>query len=464
MHLSKLSTIIFFLSSLFLIASPNKNYEAFMFDIFLMNEGKVVQINDLQELDYDNKEHKTLLLMGGIQGDEPGGFNATNIFLMRYKVNNGKVVVVPVLNKHSMILNHRGIYGDMNRKFATLNKNDPEYEIIEKIKKLINIPSIDIIFHLHDGSGFYRPTFVNNLLNPNRWGNCSIIDQINMTNHVEFGDLENNANKIIDHINSNLLKPFHKYHIHNTKTADGDKEMLKALTFYAISNNKPAYANEASKELKLPERVYYHLLAIEKMMHIAGIEFERDFELTPNGIRNVLYDKNLNVVINENNIFPLFNLRPNLNYIPLPKNITLNNIKLKSDSKILTLSSKYKNEIIFKYGNRVLTRFTPIFLDFDNSLESLKVNIDDSEKEVKIGSMIKVKNSIKFLNLNGYRINIIGFVKKGDNSKKPNEMGYTIKHSDFIERFSIDRSGLIFRAEVYKGDMFSGNILIDFSD
>ena len=46
----------------------------------------------------------------------------------------------------------------------------------------------------------------------------------------------------------------------------GDKEMLKSLTYYAITQNKSAFANEASKNLNAEQRTYYHLVAIEEYM------------------------------------------------------------------------------------------------------------------------------------------------------------------------------------------------------
>ena len=92
----------------------------------------------LYKLDSNNHSNKpALLVISGIQGDEPGGFNATSILIKHYKVYDGSVWVVPSLNQYSILRNNRGIYGDMNRKFAKLDKSDPEYQIIQDIKKII---------------------------------------------------------------------------------------------------------------------------------------------------------------------------------------------------------------------------------------------------------------------------------------------------------------------------------------
>ncbi|PAF44543.1 purine-nucleoside phosphorylase [Helicobacter sp. 11S02596-1] len=400
------------------------------------------------------------MLMGGIQGDEPGGFNATNMFLMHYKILDGNVWVVPVLNKHSMLLNHRGIYDDMNRKFASLSPNDPEAPIISHIKDLITAKEVDAILHLHDGSGFYRPTYQSPLLGPNRWGNCSIIDQETL-NGARFGNLEEILTGITQHINQKLLKPIHQYHIRDTHTAKGDKEMEKALTYFAIKNNKPAFANEASKELPLEQRVYYHLLAVEGMLDQIGIAYQKDFELTPKNLYRLINDKTLDVIIANRIVLPLYGLRPVLNHFPLPKNVEISQIPLESKAKIIGLLPK-NNQIWLKYGNKLMSRINPDYMEFDTSLKTIALKIDGKEITADIPSILRAKENFEILPLEGYRVNVIGYVIPGDTSKKPNESGITISKKDCIPKFSIDRAGKIFRVEIYKGEQFSGMVLIRF--
>lgn len=58
---------------------------------------------------------------------------------------------------------------------------------------------------------------------------------------------------------------------------------------------------------------------IEAFLRQAGIRFRRDFALTPEGVRGELRD-NLGVSFAENRIFlPLEDVRPTINYLPLPK-------------------------------------------------------------------------------------------------------------------------------------------------
>ena len=406
-----------------------------------------------------NPSKPVLLIMSGIQGDEPGGFNATSIFIKNYKIKSGNVWVIPNLNQYSIIKNNRGIYGDMNRKFAALSKNDPEYRIIQEIKKIILDSRVEAILHLHDGSGFYREKYINNLLNQNRWGNCSIIDQDTL---FEDKDLNNKISYVVDYINSNLLKELHRYRVKNTNTALGDKEQEKSLTYFATLNKKMAFANEASKSLSLNERVYYHLLAIEGMLDNLGIKFERNFEFNLKTIDKLINDENMDISINGIIKLPLFNLKNKLDFFPLDKN----NLSFESNTPIISLS-KEKQKYKIKNGNKNIAYLNPFFIEFDNGLENAKLNVDGEELEAKIGDIIKVKNVFKIINLDeNYRVNVIGYTKKNT----INEAEINIEKKDLINKFSIDKNGNKFRIEFYKKanseekEKFSGMIIVDFSN
>ncbi|BEG57868.1 Purine nucleoside phosphorylase [Helicobacter sp. NHP21005] len=375
---------------------------------------------------------------------------------MHYKILSGSVWVVPVLNRYSMLRNHRGVYGDLNRKFAYLSSKDPEYPLIQSIKKIITAKEVDVILHLHDGSGFYRPHYESPLLNPRRWGNSSIIDQDELPG-VPFGHLKQVSQGIIANVNKSLLKPLHRYYIRNTHTAQGNVEMEKALTYFAIKHKKPAFANEASKELPLPARVYYHLLAIEGLLKELGIHYSKDFTLSPENLYKLINDPSLSVVLNDNTILPLYGLRGHLNFFPLPKNTPLEQISLKSKSYILGLLPKQK-QVWLKYGNKLMTRLHPLYLPFDGSLKSVKLEIDGKLEESAPAKIVEVHRSLKVLAQEGYRVNVIGFTHMG----AKDEAGFKITHKDLDKRYSIDTEGRIFRIEFYKGDAFSGMVLARF--
>ncbi|WP_300447797.1 M99 family carboxypeptidase catalytic domain-containing protein [uncultured Helicobacter sp.] len=430
-----------------------------------LNAENLVRDFALYKLNENDKRAPTLLLMGGIHGDEPGAYYSTDIFMRHYKITKGSVWVVPVVNPHGMFANMRGVYGDMNRKFAALATNDPDYQSIQKIKQLLAEKDIDISLHLHDGSGYWRPQYISNLLNPARWGNCSVIDQPEL-NGAKYGDLESFVAQMVADINLHILNPLHRYHVHNTHTkAKNNTEQLKALTFFSLSLGKPALTNEASKELDIPTRVYYHLLAIESLLGQLGIGFERDFELNVASVKELLSPALLQIKIEEHITLPLDSLRPFLTHFPLPKNTAPKHIKTQSDSHLLGLVRNTQGNIELKYGSRTISTLIPQYHTFDASLQHIRIKIDEQWQSVPIGSIVYAKDSIEFEPLEDYRINVIGYVKPNDNSPMPDEVGIRIYKKDFIPRYSIDTQALSYRAEIYhKKDILSGIVIISFKN
>jgi hypothetical protein len=392
----------------------------------------------------------TLLIIGGIQGDEPGGFNAAAIVSTHYTIKSGNVWIVPNLNFYSIIKRSRGPYGDMNRKFAALNKNDPEYEAVQRIKSIITDEQVDLILNLHDGSGFYRPEYVDKKHNPHRWGQSCIIDQETMI-APQYGDLKNIADFITSRVNDALLKEEHRFHVHNTRTREGDKEMEKTLTYFAINNGKPAFANEGSKEFSTQYRVYYHLLAVEAYMDYMGIEFERHFPLTPEGIKTVINDE-YQITLFEKITLPTKGIRNTLKYFPTDKNKILY-----SSQNPLICAIKEGNSYKIHYGNHKIVSLSPQFFHYDDSLEKLEIVVDGSIEKVSPGSTICVDKYFKIRSKEGYRINVIGY----SNAQKI-ETDIKIYRKNMPKRFSIDKNGKIFRVEVYKGKKFSGMFLVKF--
>lgn len=408
-----------------------------------------------------SKSAPTLLLVGGIHGDEAGAYYTTDLFLQHYTITKGSVWVVPAANPHSMFANVRGLYGDMNRKFAQISFKDPDYTNIQKIKELLSHEEIDISMHLHDGSGYWRPTYENKLFNQYRWGNCSVVDQSYLEG-VKYGEIESFAAQMVADINEHIRDPLHTYHVYNTHTkAKYDKEQLRALTFYSLSIGKPALTNEASKELSVPLRVYYHLLAIESLLDQLGIQYERDFELEPSRVAEILHPP-AQVRFEDSITLPLDSIRPMIKYFPLPKGVDPAHFKLESPSRVMGFVKNAKGLMELKYGSRTLSTFVPEWRVYDKSLDSVHMMIDGQERAVPMGSIVYPKEDVEFVPIHGYRVNIIGYVQPGENSNQPNEVGVRVSQKDFMPRFSLDKPALVYRAEIYKGEALSGMIMISF--
>ncbi|WP_258238665.1 M99 family carboxypeptidase catalytic domain-containing protein [Arcobacter sp. F2176] len=401
------------------------------------------------------QDDNTLLIVGGIQGDEPGGFMAASLIATHYEITKGSVWIVPNLNFTSIIERSRGPFGDMNRKFAYISKEDPDYVDVERIKELIKKPEVKLIVNLHDGSGYFRKKFIDNYHSPYRWGQSSIIDQ-SKVNVPVYGNLAEISKEVCEKVNAHLIRKEDIYHTHNTKTKLGDKEMEKTLTYYAINNGKAAFGNEASKELPVHERTYYHLLALEKYMDIMGIEFKRKFDLQPLALRDVI-DNDIYISFYDDKIkIPLSDIRNYISYFPTKKD---GKIDFKPSSPVMTVIKNGNSTYSIHYGNRRLSILEPDYLDVSEKKEDIKFKIDGKEKQVKIGSLVDVSNSF-LVYPNDYRVNVIGYVNKAHK----NESGLEIEKDEILQRFSLDVKGQIYRVEFYNKDdnKFAGMVLVKF--
>lgn len=397
----------------------------------------------------------TLLVVGGIQGDEPGGFNAAALLVTHYRITRGTVWVVPNLNFISIINRSRGVFGDLNRKFLTIPQNDPEYQTIQKIKEIILNRQVDVVLNLHDGSGFYRPQYIDAMHNPRRWGQTVIIDQ-DQIDHLQFGNLGGIANRVVEGMNEHLFSPEHVCHVKDTKTCRGDVEMEKALTYFVVRNRKPAFGIETSKEFPTAQRSYYHLRALESFMQVMGIGFERQFLLTTEGIDRAI-NSNIKLALFDNKIFlDMTNARKRLTFIPFKKGF---DVEFTPRSPLLAVINAGNCYDVY-HGNRRITSIFPQFCEYDSSIDSITMRVDGREQDIKFGDMVTVGDSFLIVPREGYRVNVIGFKKQGAG----NESGIPICKSDTSDRFSIDQDGRLYRVEVYRKKKFAGMVLVNFGE
>jgi hypothetical protein len=406
-----------------------------------------------------NGQGPTLLVIGGIQGDEPGGFSAASLLVTHYEISKGSVWVVPNLNFPSIVHSSRGLHGDMYRKFASLSTQDPEYETIQRIQELILAPRVDLVINMHDGSGFYRHKRENALLNPERWGQSIVIDQEFIDDAVlqnpRFKNLHALAANVAAKVNTKVLQELHSYHIKNTHTKNYDREMEKSLSYFAVVNGKAAFGIEASKEISPGLRAFYHTCLLEGFMQEMGIEFTRKFHPSVQGVLTAL-NKDVSIRLFDNRtVLTLDNARKTtLGYLPVRSGAELKTTP--SNPLLAVLPGSREWRVI--YGNRTLTKFTPEYIDFDESLQEVDVIVDGQPLKAYFGDVVQVETSFLVPHLRGYRVNAIGAMKEKDGT----ESGMELVREDFATRYSMDKSGYVYRVEVYKGQAFCGMILVNF--
>lgn len=401
-----------------------------------------------------NNNGPTLLVIGGIHGNEPGSYFAAAILSKYYTIQKGSLWVIPNLNHESIAKNSRGINGDMNRKFADIDPKDPDYAIVQEIKSIIADPSVDLILNLHDGHGFYRKEYKNTIFNPGAWGQTCVIDQTSLDSDHMYKDLNKIAEAVRNELNDGLIQDYHCFDIRNTNTRFDDEAMKHSLTYFAINNNKPAFAIETSKNLPtLHEKVFYQLRAIEAYMRIMGISYKRSFELTAENLISLL-QKNESVTINHTLMLNLENSKKELGFVPL--NTSQNTFDF---SHPLGIAIKNKDKFDLFIGNNKVVTLTPSFHETIECNDKIQIEVDRNQKTITFSTEFFVNDDFKvIIQDKGMRLNVIGYSAKGKND----EANVNISINDLDPKYSIDKDHKVYRLEFYQGNRFCGMILAHF--
>lgn len=261
-----------FFSALPVLAAPQQppfhNYQHLQYFASTPNELNIYRV-------YGAKPGKTLMIIGGIQGDEAGGFLSADLYA-DLALAQGNLIVVPRANLYSIILNNRGPDGDMNRQFGNTITATRQKQIVEILKDLM--AESDVLLNLHEGSGFYRPTWESDMANPKRFGQCIIADTDKYTRPDGVVlDLQKTANDVLARVNPQIEKPEHRMLFNNHQTSSVDslhKEQRLSATYYALTHcGIPAFGVECSKSISdLSLKVHYHHLVINAFMEYLDIK------------------------------------------------------------------------------------------------------------------------------------------------------------------------------------------------
>ncbi|MEK6600173.1 MAG: M14/M99 family metallopeptidase [Deltaproteobacteria bacterium] len=225
---------------------------------------------------YGAEKGKTLMIVGGIQGDEPGGYLSADLYA-DMALRKGNLIVVPRANFFSIIEHKRAINWDMNRRFAITNSKEYyEDKIVEILKGLMS--QSDFFLNLHEGSGFFRESYESGLKNPMRFGQSIIADadiyySKEKGANIPLGDI---ARKIAEHVNKIIDNQQYHFRFNNHRTFEKSTqhaEQRKSASFHALSTyGIPAFGIETSKEIKdIEAKVRMQTMVINVFMDEFGI-------------------------------------------------------------------------------------------------------------------------------------------------------------------------------------------------
>ena len=220
----------------------------------------------------------TLLLLGGIHGDEPGAYLAADLYA-DISLKKGNMIVIPRANLPSILGNVRGAGRDMNRKFAgRVVASDRDAAVVGAIKELMK--ESDFFLNLHDGSGFFSPVWESTVRNPTRFGQSIIADAEEHTRAdgsvLNLGSMVEQA---LRKVNAQIPVPEYRFRFNNHRTLEKDtphKEQRLSATFYALTRvGIPAFGIETSKNI--PDhrtRVRYQTMVVNAFLEELGIVVE----------------------------------------------------------------------------------------------------------------------------------------------------------------------------------------------
>ena len=394
----------------------------------------------------NNDSNTTLLVIGGIHGDEPGGYFAASILATHYTISSKNLWIVPNLNKKSIQKDKRGIHGDMNRKFSYVKSNDKDKKIIQEIKQIILQKKVSLVLNLHDGHGFYRKKHKGAIFNPNAWGQTCVIDQCDLKQNQPFGNLNDIALNVKKRMNKKLLKEHHSFDVRNTNTKFDDEAMQLSLTYFAVTNNKPAFAIESSKNLSsLSQKVFYQLLAIEEFMNIMNIKYSKDFKLNEKSLSKIIKSYGY-LNINSNFKLNLTNIKKTLSFIPIKSKGNV----FKFSNPLGSVERRGKNFIVYIGNKKITTLRSQYFKMAKTYMKKFDVIVDGNIISLNNTSDIIVNDDFTIVKKNNYRVNVIGYSSK----KYKNESGVSIKLHNLSKKYSIDKNHKIYRVEFYKNNEF----------
>lgn len=217
----------------------------------------------------------TLLIFAGIHGDE----RACPAVAAKYsniKLKKGNIIIVPRLNSVANQKKKRnGLGGDMNRLFdLPENSKNPDMNVINLAKELIK--KADYVVNMHQGDGFYSPTWVDSKRNPTRWGQSNVIDAPNFD--LPNGDkleLEKFADNVVQRSNAKIPDRRYHFQVNNTNTGSEDtrhKVQRKSLTYYAVTKeHKLAIAIEVTKSCSATQAADFLIIAVNSVIEETGI-------------------------------------------------------------------------------------------------------------------------------------------------------------------------------------------------
>lgn len=434
----------------------------------------------------------TMLIVGGIQGDEPGGFLAADRYV-DLTLKRGTLIIVPRANFYSIIKNQRAPHGDMNRRFREVVARSPMDVVVEILKGLM--ARADIFLNLHDGSGFFSPRWESPQRNPMRFGQSIIADAAVFT-HQPTGRtlfLEYMANRVVEKVNSQIHDERHHFHFNNHRTMDRDsphKEQRGSATFYALTQlGIPAFGIETSKDIGDPRiRVQYQTMVINAFMEEMGIVADQPpLALDPPQLHYVIVSVNGGIPlavpdggsisirkgdsVEVRGVVANYQRGVTADLVGLGTENDLNKPLriLKSTKVLVRKESQVFGQVTLQVGKAADPK-APEPKGHVSEVRYFVVDVEGEQRVVENGGVLKVVrgDAIRILDVicgNGesweVQVNFIGFINP-DEQNPGEDRGVLIDTAKDLEiRYALDGKGGLYRVVALHGEDMVGEMMVE---
>lgn len=375
------------------------------------------------------QEGPTLMIIGGIQGDETAAFLAADYFI-DIALKKGNLILIPRANLPSIFVSQRVVNADMNRRFAQVTPQVFEDEVVQILKKYMH--KSDLMLNLHEGSGFYRHEYIGPMHNPMRYGQCLIADTDIYRVDDKVINLKEIAENVIKEINKQIDIEEYLYRFNNHNTINPDTrhpEQRGSASYYGLTQAQiPSFGVEVSKSLPTETlKKEYIKLIINEFMNYMGIEkdcpplFDEEpiFEYIRCLVDNQkkYYEKDDIILIPKNSFLEITGIKTNYlrgNYAYIKGSNTLNGLNKRFQITQNTEIIVYKdNNLIAKIPVRIIDETILPYAGL-----RLKILDDNSIHTIAINDTLKIVEGVDFEitgtvnNNNNITINLIGYNNK----------------------------------------------------
>lgn len=192
----------------------------------------------------------TLLVMGGMHGDEPAGYLAAEQ-LLTWDIKRGTLVVVPRAHRLAIEKGERGYPGNMNAMFPGDASGDLMHRLAAALWELVKLTKPDLFLTLHESVGFHRD-------DPERFGQTLTYDFDRFTPLMQ---------SVLDRVNPDLPEAREQFLLF--------VKPYRTCPTYCAGKwlNLPATSIETCRQLPVETRVRHQLLMVMGFMDHLGMDY-----------------------------------------------------------------------------------------------------------------------------------------------------------------------------------------------